>query len=87
MPWVVQFFDKFKDCIIIENESFSLDVLNDLKMMHGVDVESELDSIIRQCTIRFPQTEDGNYIKGLFTLILKKQNEQMRLDKIKEDFE
>lgn len=73
--------------IIVETNSFSLELMHDLQYMQGIDVENEISSYSRMTNFRFPPTEEGEYAKQQFKLYYKNLVIKAELENIKKDFE
>ena len=73
--------------LILDTNCFSVDIIEDLKFMQGIDVEQEMNSYCRMTNFRFPQTEEGEYAKQQFKLYYKYLLSKYELENIKKDFE
>lgn len=79
-------FSQYKDYIIIEPEMVSLDLLADLKFIHGLDAINEANNYLKFVNFRFPDTPKGNYAKDRFKYYAKRTIIQQRINNIKDMF-
>ena len=74
--------DKYKNLFTIEGESYSLEMMQDMKALHGIDVEKETNFILHNVNVRLIDNRLNSLFDKEYKLLLVKA----KLDKIKEMF-
>ena len=70
-------FKEFSDLFDCIASAISLEALQDMKLMHGVDIEAEAISMCRQVTLRF--FKDNAQSMELYNYFVSKQQESIEM--------
>ena len=70
-------FKEFSDLFDCLTNSISLELLQDMKVLHGADVEAEAMSMCRQITVRF--FKDNEQSMELYNYLLSTQQESIEM--------
>lgn len=70
-------FKEFSDLFDCLTSSISLDLLQDMKVLHGADVEAEAMSMCRQVTVRF--FKENEQSMELYNYLLSTQQESIEM--------
>lgn len=70
-------FNEFSDLFDCIENSISLELLQDMKVIHGVDIEAEVMTMCRQVTMRF--FKDNEQSMELYNYFISKQQDSIEM--------
>lgn len=74
---------KYDELFYTNMNKFSLELLQDMKVLHGIDAETEVSMILKTVSIKIK----NEYLNSLFKMEHKKVIADIRIEKAQQDFQ